>query len=486
MNKQTGNGKEQKNNCKTYQDDDNEVVHLCGHKFGSCLKHVQSLNTFDCEVRFDKLYVHIDFKGAPPKPEYLLQCFPLWKAWGATGIVFEWEDMLPFEGRLKVVRKQGCYTREEVQLLLDAAEKLELHCIPLVQTFGHLEFVLKHSEFSSFREIPTESLCLCPLAEGAEELARELIDQTLHFHPNADIIHIGCDEVFSLGACDKCRLKAMNSGLHSVYADFVCGLVQYCTNSKHIRPLIWHDMVASYPASLLSEKFGSHGGEPVLWQYGDVCQLEDSLWDNLYESFPKVWGATAFKGAAEPDAVWTPLHQRLANHYSWLDKSQLLMREKSRQLEAVVVTGWSRFSHCTSLCEILPVGLPSLCICLRMLRKGHFSRALVEEAARELGISLELLLYDNDQASLAIDTKQQPNFPGAKIFSCISKLESCRQLFLSSEPQNTSLEIHAKDVLEDMKDDFRTELLTVFYPEDVEEIYNSKFKKVLELADLTK
>ena len=43
------------------------------------------------------LLVHIDMKGGPPRPQYLLQLLPLLKQWGATGLLIEWEDMFPWE-----------------------------------------------------------------------------------------------------------------------------------------------------------------------------------------------------------------------------------------------------------------------------------------------------------------------------------------------------------------------------------------------------
>ena len=49
------------------------------------------------------LLVHIDMKGGPPRPQYLLQLLPLLKQWGATGLLIEWEDMFPWEVRLRLV-----------------------------------------------------------------------------------------------------------------------------------------------------------------------------------------------------------------------------------------------------------------------------------------------------------------------------------------------------------------------------------------------
>ena len=41
--------------------------------------------------------VHIDMKGGPPRPQYLVQLLPLLKQWGATGLLVEWEDMFPWQ-----------------------------------------------------------------------------------------------------------------------------------------------------------------------------------------------------------------------------------------------------------------------------------------------------------------------------------------------------------------------------------------------------
>lgn len=63
--------------------------------------------------------VHIDMKGGPPRPSYLmqvtslvywllpmapapttpllLQLLPLLKNWGASGLLLEWEDMFPWQ-----------------------------------------------------------------------------------------------------------------------------------------------------------------------------------------------------------------------------------------------------------------------------------------------------------------------------------------------------------------------------------------------------
>ena len=45
--------------------------------------------------------MHLDLKGAPPKPSYIIACLEYFALWGASGVVIEWEDMLPFDGILE-------------------------------------------------------------------------------------------------------------------------------------------------------------------------------------------------------------------------------------------------------------------------------------------------------------------------------------------------------------------------------------------------
>ena len=55
--------------------------------------------------------------------------------------------------------------------------KHKLKLIPLIQTFGHLEFALKRDRFSSLREDPDSYQSLCPLNPSSKTLVRSMISQ---------------------------------------------------------------------------------------------------------------------------------------------------------------------------------------------------------------------------------------------------------------------------------------------------------------------
>ncbi len=84
----------------------------------------------------DRRMIHFDLKGAPPRVDYLVKVLRLAKELGATGVLMEYEDMFPFEGRLQVIRAANHYTKDDLRTILKACDELSLEVMPLVQTFG--------------------------------------------------------------------------------------------------------------------------------------------------------------------------------------------------------------------------------------------------------------------------------------------------------------------------------------------------------------
>lgn len=121
--------------------------------------------------------VHLDLKGAPPKISYLIRLFPLLKTLGATTLLVEYEDMFPFSGSLSDISAHNAYTKEQLLDVLKSAKDNELEVIPLVQTFGHLEFALKRESFTHLREVPESPQALCPSLNQSLEFLEALIDQ---------------------------------------------------------------------------------------------------------------------------------------------------------------------------------------------------------------------------------------------------------------------------------------------------------------------
>ena len=61
--------------------------------------------------------------------------------------------------------------------MLITSKQLGLEVIPLVQTFGHMEFILKHGQFASLRDSPQMPESICPCHEQTMNLIGLYIDQ---------------------------------------------------------------------------------------------------------------------------------------------------------------------------------------------------------------------------------------------------------------------------------------------------------------------
>ena len=103
--------------------------------------------------------------------------------------------MFPYWGPLHNISATTAYSLQDISALLQAAKDNNLGVIPLVQTFGHLEFVLKLEQFKNMREEPAYPQSLCPSLGKAVDMVRTMVTQIMEIHKDSTHIHIGCDEV---------------------------------------------------------------------------------------------------------------------------------------------------------------------------------------------------------------------------------------------------------------------------------------------------
>lgn len=102
-------------------------------------------------------------------------------------------------------------------------------------------------------------------------------------------------------------------------------------------------------------------------------------------------------------------------------------------VKGVILTGWQRFDHFGVLCELLPVAMPSLVVNLLTMKKGEFSRAIMDEASSSLGCSTSLVSRGG-----YLETTQwfECTYPGASVYDLIERLrvakDNMTHLFASS------------------------------------------------------
>lgn len=355
--------------------------------------------------------VHLDLKGAPPKLSFLKRILPILKTLGATGLLIEYEDMFPYTGSLQPLAALNAYKPDELKDFLESVAMHGLTAMPLVQTFGHMEFALKLQGFEHMREIPESPQSICPSQKVSMSFLQDMLTQMIEFHLNVigdgsyshennsqqqshhsehrppashhhqlhrqaqslrfSHIHIGCDEVARMGECDKCRQHSRNE-LFLSHVTAVSSFIR--AKWPQLKVVIWDDMLRDMT---LSEMQHSHIGnyvEPMIWVYAsDVYRfIQPQLWDMYSKVFPTAWGASAFKGAFGESLMIPFLQRHLDNNMRWL---AVIAREGgrfSKGFKGLALTGWQRYDHFATLCELLPIGMPSLIVSLATVSKGYF------------------------------------------------------------------------------------------------------------------
>lgn len=79
-------------------------------------------------------------------------------------------------------------------------------------------------------------------------------------------LHIGCDEVFQMGACTRCRSHPRDT----LFLQHVRSVVGALTRRwPRVRPLIWDDMLRHVPQRDLLESGIGQLVDPMVWVYAE-------------------------------------------------------------------------------------------------------------------------------------------------------------------------------------------------------------------------
>ena len=211
--------------------------------------------------------LHIDLKHQHYRFEHYLGLLDLAAGWGYNAVLMEYEDMFPYPGHAALRHRDSWRTRE-VRQFLDRARRLNVEVIPLVQTFGHLGFALRHESYFPLCEDPAEQdglvESICPSNPQAVALVEHFVQATIDAHPDSRYIHLGGDEAL-MGVCPRCRRRVARIGRGRHYAEHMNRLIDRVLRAGR-RPVIWADCLEHHPAGL------------------DVLRKETILCDWGYES----------------------------------------------------------------------------------------------------------------------------------------------------------------------------------------------------------
>ncbi|NXL42558.1 HEXDC Hexosaminidase, partial [Podilymbus podiceps] len=360
--------------------------------------------------------VHLDLKGAAPRVSYLEQVFPLLSQLGANGVLIEYEDMFPFKGELEILKSPYAYSEEDIEQIQQLAELHKLEVVPLVQTFGHVEFILKHEKYQHLREVERFPNSFNPHVPDTLALLKSILSQVIEKHRRSTWIHIGADEVFHLGeGMDSKNWMSHNKAdVGTMYLKHIKEVLGFiATQYWGLRALMWDDMLRKISlGALRGERTGqqwwhlSRGSRQRAVPGRSPClALRDA---GLGDAGPAAAGPAALPGhrphrLAEVRGSRTPT----------LPDTRTAL--PAVLLEAMVwLPLFRRYDHYSVLCELLPVGIPSLAVCLQTLVNGGFT----EETKRKVVDTLGFQSMQLEQSTC----EGRGAFPGAEIYHMVEQV----------------------------------------------------------------
>jgi hypothetical protein len=151
-----------------------------------------------------------------------------------------------FKKHPEVVDKEPI-TLKQAQEISNLCRQNNIRIIPKMNLFGHqsekggelrLGLLRAYPDFDETPDLPTVRYCrsLCPRHPKVKEVIYSLIDEVIDAF-KADAIHVGCDEVFEIGLCPRCK----GTPNHQLFAEWINILHSHIVRKRKVEMFMWGD-----------------------------------------------------------------------------------------------------------------------------------------------------------------------------------------------------------------------------------------------------
>lgn len=271
---------------------------------------------------------HLDLRIQVMKPEALKEFANELAELGMNTLVLEWEGTYPFENHVAISNEYS-YTRAEIKDFIAHCNQLNIDVIPLQQTLGHVEYILRNPRYSNLKEDRKDISQLCPMeVEDNKKLFAELFRDLSETH-TSDYIHIGGDETYLLGHGPKCKKKAEEEGKSKLFVDHMKMITELVISAGK-KPVMWADIILKHP-----EAASELPKETIFvdWNYGWRINHFGDV-PSLQEKGFTFWGSPSIR--SHPDnwyiTDWT-------THFK--NQKEFIPYARKAGYTGVVMTSWS-------------------------------------------------------------------------------------------------------------------------------------------------
>lgn len=292
------------------------------------------MNCIGIPVCCAALILHLDFNSIQMRKDAVIGHLRTAAAAGYTAVLWEVEDKIRWETCPECVHPEA-FSKREFRTILEEADRLGLEPIPLLQTFGHAEYILRREKYRAWRENPEIPTCYCVSKPEVRVFLKKFIAEYLElFGGRVREFHLGGDEARQFGTCPVCskrnRFELYNEHLNEV-ADIL--------RARGVRAAIWCDMMLTktdrsqvnrFPKDLTAwywdYYFGFEGGKNASLWAGKVNLLIEG-------GYPVVFAPAS---GSCGDSAFLPLYGRhLANVVASADFA------RRHRLRGLCMTSWS-------------------------------------------------------------------------------------------------------------------------------------------------
>jgi hypothetical protein len=190
---------------------------------------------------------HIDLNHANPTGERLVHWLRELAALGYDTILWEVENAVRWD-TCPACAAPDAFSKDEFRAILATARGLGLQAIPLFQTLGHCEYVLKHPAWMHLAEAPGRIEQYCPNHPALLPFLHRWIAEHLEVFGPVERFHVGMDEAVLLGACPTCSAEVARHGEHGLFVRHLRAVVAPLL-AQGITPMIWADMALAHLAT---------------------------------------------------------------------------------------------------------------------------------------------------------------------------------------------------------------------------------------------
>lgn len=251
---------------------------------------------------------------------------------GYNAILWEIENKVQLDTIPPAIHPEA-FTKDEFRAILAEADALGLEAIPLLQTFGHGEYVLNCKEYKHLREQHDKPDCYCVSKPEVRELHLRLVNEYLQlFGDRVKRFHLASDEAYSYGSCPICKKR----NRIELYVEHLEALAKPI-RERGIRPGVWHDMILDPQHAADRAKMPA---DYTIW-YGDygygVNKASTTAGDKKIESLRKEGREVILCGASQ-SAGEDPFFPRAKFHR---DNLTALAEKARKTCAGFCVTSWS-------------------------------------------------------------------------------------------------------------------------------------------------